>query len=107
MMDINDLELIAQARFEHEIAKQNLKEKVDQQLIFAYGNGLFRADPALISFLNCWDDDDLVIEDLHHNPVRVNRLELLERAKQCYQYALNAWLIEHENIKKMRKARDV
>ena len=106
-METNDLELIAQARFEHEIAKQNLKERINQHLTFAYGNGLFRAEPLLISFLGCWDSENLVLEDLHGNPVKVNRLELLTKAKECYQYALNAWLVEYESIKRTRRADNV
>ena len=106
-MDINDLESLAQSRFEHQKAKQTLRERVDQQLVFAYGNGLFRATPELITFLSSWQDDTLVLQDLYHNPVRVDRSQVLEQARQCHQYAMNAWHHEYEQLLKTKHARDV
>lgn len=106
-MEINDLERIAQARYEHGLAKKNLRERIEQQLTFAHGLGLFRASPELISFLNCWDEDVLVIEDLYHNPVQIDRRQMLEQARQCYQYALNAWHTEYQQLCQTRRAADV
>lgn len=106
-MNVNDLESLSQARFEHQQAKQNLKERADQQLIFAHGDGLFRASPELIVFLTCWTDDTLVLQDLYQNPVQVDRAQILEQARQCYQYAMNAWYLEYQQIKHARRGRDV
>lgn len=106
-MDTNDLERIAQARYEHSVAKKNLRERTEQQLVFTHGQGLFRASPELISFLNCWEEDTLFIEDLYHNPVQIDRRQMLEQARQCYQYALNAWHTEYQTLCQTRRAADV
>lgn len=96
------IEQIKQAT-NYQTNKRILKEKIQGDLHFAYNNGLFKATPELISFLNAWDVEELYIEDTYQNPIKVNRSELLDLSKQHYQIAMNAWHIQHEEIKRKRK----
>jgi hypothetical protein len=88
---------------DYQINKQILREKIQTDLHFACNGGLFKATPELIAFLNCYDLYEMVIEDTYQNPIRVNREELLELARQHYQMAMNAWHIKHEELKRVRK----
>lgn len=88
---------------DYQINKRILREKIQGDLHFAYNGGLFKATPELVSFLNTWDSDDMYIEDTYQNPIKVNRLELLTLCKQHYQQAMNAWHIQHEELKRARK----
>ena len=88
---------------DYQINKQILREKIQTDLHFAYNGGLFKATPELISFLNCYDPYEMFIEDTYQNPIRVDRRELLALAKQHYQTAMNAWHIQHEELKRVRK----
>lgn len=88
---------------DYQINKQILREKIQADLHFAYNGGLFKATPELIAFLNCYDLTEMVIEDTYQNPIRVNREEMSELARQYYQMAMNAWHIQHEELKRVRK----
>lgn len=103
MNEINRLvEQVKQAT-DYQINKQIMREKMQSDLHFAYNNGLFRATPELIAFLDSWDNDELFIEDTYQNPIKVNRSELLLLAKQHYQMVMNTWHIRHEELKRARK----
>lgn len=81
-------------RFDHESAKQTLREKYEAKLLFAHQGGMFRAGPELIVLLNSYDTGEMVILDEFKNPTKVTRLALLDEAKQRYQEQLNAWMVE-------------
>lgn len=88
---------------DYQINKRILREKVQADLHFAYNGGLFKSSTDLISFLNSWDSDELFLEDTYQNPIKVNRQELLALCKQHYQMAMNAWHVQHEELKRVRK----
>lgn len=90
-------------RFDHEAAKQTLKEKHEAKLIFASCGGMWRADPTLITLLTSIEDiDNPVILDLYGNPTSVNRVDLLNETKQRWQEQMNAWLVELTEISQQR-----
>jgi hypothetical protein len=90
-------------RFDHEAAKQTLKEKYEAKMIFASCGGMWRADPTLITLLTSIEDiDNPVILDLYGNPVSINRVDLLKETKQRWQEQLNAWLVELTEISQQR-----
>lgn len=101
-MDTENLKTLATSKFNHALFRKNLKERIETQLAVPHSGGLFKATPELISFLHCWTDDDLVLEDLYHNPIKCNRVKLLEALKDAYQFALNSWYNDFENSKKIR-----
>lgn len=98
---------IAESAFARSVYLKTLREKADSRLYITHNNGYFKASMELIAFLNAWSDDKIYLEDLYQNPILVNRIELLEKAKQCYQTVLNTWHIEYEDSKKIRKAVNV
>ena len=102
-MDTNQLIAHSRARFEHEAARRTLREKYQAKLTFAHAGGMWSAGPELLSVLNCCTmDRDVVIQDLYHNPVRVNTRELWNLAAERWQECMNAWLTEYEQINKNR-----
>lgn len=88
---------------DYQTNKQILREKIQADLHFAYNGGLFKATPELIAFLNSYDPHEMYIEDTYQNPIRVDRRELLSLAKEHFQIAMNAWHIQHEELKRVRK----
>jgi len=90
-------------RFDHEAAKQTLREKYEAKMIFASCGGMWSADPTLITLLTSIEDiDNPVILDLYGNPVSINRIELLKETKQRWQEQMNAWLVELTEISQQR-----
>lgn len=89
-------------RFDHEAAKQVLREKYEAKMLFAHQGGMFRAGADLIVLLNSFDTEDMVILDEFQTPVKVNRQILLKEAKQRYQEQLNAWMVELAEISRQR-----
>ena len=84
--------------------KRILKEKAETDLTVTHNGGLFKVDMALITFLSIWDTSDVLhIVDSYDNPIKVNRLELLELASQQYQKVMNTWHIQHEELRRTRK----
>jgi hypothetical protein len=103
MTELDQLTQQIKQATDYQTNKIILREKIQTDLHFAYNGGLFKASPELIAFLNCYDLYELVLEDTYQNPIKVVREELLELAKQHYQMAMNAWHIQHEEIKRARK----
>jgi hypothetical protein len=101
-MDSNELIKQSRARFDHEAARRNLREKYQARLIFAYGGGMFRSSPEMMVFLDMYQDQTIVVEDLYHNPVKVLAAELLEQMKLRWQEQMTAWLIEYDQINQQR-----
>lgn len=88
---------------DYQTNKRILCEKIQSDLHFPYNGGLFKATPNLIAFLNCWECDEIVIEDTYQNPIKINRTELLTLCQQQYQTAMNSWHIQYEELKRARK----
>ena len=77
-MDTKTLITEARARFNHNAAKAQLKDKYDGKLIIADQGGLWKATPELIAFLNALSEDNFVILiDNFDNPVQVDREKLI------------------------------
>ena len=100
-MDPNQLVAHARARFEHESARQLLREKYQAKFTFAYAGGMWQAGPELLTLLKLCSGTAVVL-DLYENPVRVQAEELYELALQRWQECLNAWLIEYEQLNQQR-----
>ena len=101
-MNTNELVAYSRSRFEHELAKRNLKEKYQAKLIFALGGGMWRAGPELINLLTNRSQIDIVLLDLYETPVRVNAPQLLREVEQRWQEQMNAWLLEYEELNQNR-----
>lgn len=101
-MDSNELVKQSRARFDHEAARRNLREKYQARLVFAYQGGMFRATPEMMVFLDLYRDQDIVVEDLYHNPVMVSATELSHLMRQRWQEQMTAWLVEYNQINQQR-----
>lgn len=104
-MNNSDINIMAEAAFNHAAKKLELKEKSQQQLYVAHNGGLFKASPELITFLSIIEVD--VIEDSYGNPIRIERLELLTELKQCYQTVMNDWEVEYQKILRIRNGKQI
>ena len=83
--------------------KHELREKILTDLHFAYNGGLFKATPELFSFVICWNFEELFLEDVYNNPIKINRKEFIELCGSHYHMVMNRWHIEHEKLKHIRK----
>ena len=102
-MDTDSLFDHAKSRFNHVSARRILKEKYEARMLFAYGGGMFKAGPELLTLLQaCPPGDDLVIADLYNNPIKVRSKELYDLALLRWQEQMNAWLCEFTEIKRQR-----
>lgn len=101
-MDTEQIIAHSRARFEHAAAKRLLKEKYQGKLTFAFGGGMWRAGPELITLLTGRTEVDIVLLDLYENPIRVNAPQLLREAESRWKEQMNAWLVEYEQLNQNR-----
>ena len=101
-MNTDDLISHGRARFEHVAARRTLKEKYQAKLTFAFGGGMWRAGPELITLLKGRTEVNIVLLDLYENPVRVIAPQLLREAESRWQEQMNAWLVEYEQLNQNR-----
>jgi len=107
---IEKLQKLAESKFELKATKLTMLERVDSQLLITHNGGLFKATPSLITFLSTFLLDHgpasslpLVLLDEYDNPIIVNPIELKSKAWEANQFALNAYLEEYNELKKVRK----
>ena len=101
-MDTKTLISEAKARFNHNSAKAQLKDKYDGKFIIAEQGGLWKASPELIAFLNALDDNFVILIDNFNNPVQVNRDQLLAVLKDTYSKVMLDWYKEWNEIETVR-----
>lgn len=101
-MTTDQLLTVAKAKFEHAAAKKLLQEKYEAKMLFAWNGGMFRASPEMISWLSLYGDQEVVLPDLYHNPVKFRANEVLEIMKAKWQEQMNAWLIEYQELNQKR-----
>jgi hypothetical protein len=90
-MDTKTLIAEAKARFNHNSAKAYLKNKYDSKFIVADQSGLWKANLETINFLNATSDDYVILIDTFDNPVKVNRVELLDKLSTAYKTTMEEW----------------
>lgn len=102
-MDTDQLISHSRNRFEHAANKRLLKEKYQAKMIFAYAGGMWRAGPELNNTIfTCGRMGEIVLLDLYDNPIKVNSKELMALSQERWHEQMNAWLLEHEELKKNR-----
>jgi len=98
-----DLTANIKRRFDHDAAKQVLKEKYEAKMLFAAFGGMWKAGPDLLCLTKLLGQkDEIVLLDDYGNPCKVNPLELCELAGSRWQEQLNAWHHEFEELQKQR-----
>lgn len=102
MDDAENLINEAKLRFAHNNSKAYLKDKYSGKLFVANQDGLWNANLNLISILKSQDQEFLVLLDEYQNPVKVNRLELLNILTSTYNSVMEDWLNEYTKLKDRR-----
>ena len=98
----------ADLRADFETNRLTLKERISEELHIPFNGGLFKATPELIAFLSLpLYLDEMCIEDSYGNPIKVKPKELARELNQAYTAAMNSWLIEFEEIKRIRNGKNV
>jgi hypothetical protein len=106
-MQITDLQYQARLAFDREVAKRNIKQQMTSRLTVQHNSGVFVVDSNLITFLNSWDDKELILLDAYDTPIKITRLELLDVAKKRYQEIMNEWVVAYDELKSIRSGKNV
>lgn len=101
-MDTKTLISEAKARFNHNSAKAYLKNKYDSKFIVADQSGLWKANLETINFLNAATDEWVILIDTFDNPVKVNRVELLQKLSDAYKNTMEEWHSEWTQLEGKR-----
>jgi len=101
-MDTKTLLAETKARFNHNSARAQLKDKYDGKLIVADQGGLWRADQQTISFLNSVLWDEVILIDTFNNPVKVKRTDLLMKLCDVYSSVMEEWYREWKELEQKR-----
>ena len=97
--------LVAEIRqsTDYQANKRTLREKVQTDLHFTHNGGLFKVTPELLAFVKTWPVDELYLEDVYENPIKIDRQTFLITAQQHYQTVMNTWHQQHEELKTKRR----
>lgn len=93
------------------LAKQNARLKLQNDLTFSTNGGTFAITPELISFvsaLRAMEKDDAVLLDVKQNPIQIDDLAaFLEQIVSTYYECTNEFLVEFKALNKQRTAKAV
>ena len=101
---MNDKIKSIRRHFDHDAAKQILKEKYEAKMLFVAFDGMWKAGPDLITILNLYHGilTEVVLLDEYGNPCEVNAVSLLAQSKERWQEQMNAWHLEFTELQKQR-----
>ena len=103
MSDLNQLIQEIRLATDYQVNKRILREKIQTDLHMTHNGGMFKITPELLAFVNTWSVDELYLEDVYENPIRIDRQTFLVTAQQHYQTVMNTWHQQYEELKKIRK----
>lgn len=104
-MDLQDL---AQKSYDRALAQKNLEEKQLGRMLLAYANGMWLCNPELICLLHSYkDQESVVLMDSYKIPRKVKPIEMLAQVQRRHQEVMNDWLIEYNDLIKIRTIRHV
>jgi hypothetical protein len=83
--------------------KRTLREKIQTDLHFTHNSGLFKVTPELLAFVKTWPVDEMYLEDVYENPIKIDRQVFLVIAQQHYQTVMNTWHQQYEELKTKRR----
>ena len=95
----NEIRLVT----DYQVNKRILREKIQTDLHIPYNGGIFKISIELLAFLGTWPNDELFLEDIYQNPIKIDRTEFLTKCQQHYHMVMNTWHIQHEEIRRARK----
>ena len=97
----------ARVAYDRELAKQNLQTAMTSRLTASHRDGVFKVDAELFVLLNLSDEEEMVLLDIYHIPVLVNRKQLYDQARKRYQEIMNQWLHEYQQQVNVRSAKQL
>ena len=104
----SDIKELAKLAWDRKLSRLNLKERFQDDLVFAHTGGMWRADRETVAFLTAFDGvEQITMEDIYGVPRQVNPTELLKICREKYQYAANAWAVEYARLAQIRRADNV
>ena len=114
-MDSEDTKsVVTQVRkyFDHDAAKQILKEKYEAKMLFTAFGGLWKAGPGLFALLVPHMLEagfhpetaprEIVLLDEYGNPCKADSNELYDMAWQRWQEQMNGWYAEFQELQQKR-----
>lgn len=103
MTNIDQLLNEIQLATDFQINKKILREKILTDLHITHNGGMFKLTPELFAFVKTWSSNELYLEDVYQNPVRIDRETFITDAEEHYCQVMNRWHNEYEKLKKIRK----
>lgn len=93
----------SRTKYLHSLAKIANKENHEALLLVTLGGGTFRSNPELIAFLSVESlGDTVILLDIYENPVKIDRLKLLDSCILAYKSTMISWLNSSEQINGQR-----
>lgn len=91
--------------------KQNARLKLQNDLTYATGGGIFKISPELISFVSTlvnMEKESMILLDSNENPIEVENLEeFLDEITSKYYESVNDFLTEFKSIQKSRNVKSL
>lgn len=103
MNELNELVAEIKQATDYQANKRTLREKIQTDLHMAHCGGLFKITPELLAFVKTWPVEELYLEDVYQNPIKIDRQIFLVTAQQHYQTVMNEWHQQHEYLKQQRR----
>lgn len=100
-MDTKSLLTEIKARFNHNLAKDYLKDKYESKLVFAEQSGLWKVTIEMLSFLRTAPETTVLL-DTYSNPVTVDTKKLLSKAEETYTSVMAEWAKEWKELESKR-----
>ncbi len=103
MTDID--QLVQQVRLATDFQKNKkiLREKIKTDLHITHNGGMFYLTPELFAFVSTWPSEEIFLEDIYNNPIKIDKDSFLITAQQHYHKVMNRWHNEYEQLKQIRK----
>lgn len=101
-MDIQSLISESKARFNHNSARDYLREKYNNKLFVAEQNGLWRADSNTIGTLQSFKTEKVILIDTYNTPVQVDRKSLLAKLSSVYEAVMTDYYNEWKELEAKR-----
>jgi len=107
-MSPEELQKLAESKFDIKAGKKALLERVDANICFTWGGGLFKATPYLLAEIAGYfgayhSEDSIIILDEYQNPIQVTLGRFQTSAIEARRYAMNHYEKEYNELKKVRK----
>lgn len=93
----------SRTKYLHSLAKIANKENHQALLLVTLDGGTFRSSPELIAFLSIKSlGSTVILLDIYENPIKVDRVKLLDLCMTAYKSTMTSWLDSSEQINGQR-----